>query len=132
MPSELNATHPSMTWCNFPVYAPSQERLDFLCPWGDGKVGVNADSLPELQAHWVYTPHSLVGIGLPRGAILTHSDPQVLLYVAVPDCFHPDHPGSFRKYKMPGLIAPNSSPFSEFEPPNLPRPAQKFHSGGLG
>lgn len=97
------------------------------------KVGVKVDSLPELQAFWVYTPHSLVEMGLPRDAILTHSrDPLKSFSTWGASLCSSGSSGSFMKYKVPGLIAPNSPPFSEVVPPSLPHPAQKFHSGGLG
>lgn len=54
---------------------------------------------------------------LSSGAILAHSrDSPKLLYLVVSSFFHQNHLGSFVKYKMPGLLSPNSSPFSEFNP----------------
>lgn len=86
----------------------SEARLDFLSVRAEvGTVGAKADSLPELQALGVYTPRSLVAIGLPRGAILAHSsDPQGPALLGCASLLSSGSPGSFVKYKMPGLLAP--------------------------
>lgn len=97
-PCLRNSMPSAPPWAVHPpcVRSLSGVRLDFLSVHGKlQKVGVKADSLPELQALWVYTPHSLVEMGLPRGAIPDpRQGPSSPSLLGVPACVHQDHLGA--------------------------------------